>query len=203
MEHWILVLISSTSIPLVIGITYKWEPLPTWILCGEVDGTWLAPGQSMDHFSVCNGLMFWSKLLAQIISKSALHSQTARPQSCLPHRHTGVKASAQGFGIDCPTAVHIFRESLKDEDMSSKTACTQWSLDLQCLREESPQVSPQRNLSSRNASRPHKWLSWWALPLISFPSSQTHIQNLEKLCYFPTKPKQIKYSSHPLLMYLT
>lgn len=110
--------------------------------------------------------------------------------------------STQGVGVDCPIAVHVFRENLKDEEMSLKTAHTQWPLDLQGLRQESLQMCPQRNLSSRNAWRPHKRLSWWALPLISFSPSQTHIQNLEKF-YFPTKPKQIKYSSHPLLMYLT
>lgn len=69
MESWILVLISSKSLPLVIGITHKWELLPSWILCGEIDGAWSAPGQCMGHFSVCNRMMFWRKLLVKSSAK--------------------------------------------------------------------------------------------------------------------------------------
>lgn len=47
--------------------------------------------------------------------------------------------------------VHIFKEIMKDEEMSSETSHVQRPLDLKCLRQESSQVCPQRSLSSGNA----------------------------------------------------
>ena len=101
-------------------------------------------------------------------------SQTDHQAAVLPasQTHWGQNIGPRGWlGLsqDCPAALHIFREIPEGWwDVPRTSMCPMPSWRLECLGQKIPQLSLQRRLSSRNASRLHKWPSRWTLLLISF-----------------------------------